>query len=227
MSRVPSDLKRERVRKSMGKLIDLTGQRFGRLVVLKRAVSDNHGAKWFCRCDCGNTLSVRAYALRSGHTVSCGCYRLEQTLSAVTTHAESGTKLHKVWRGIKWRCYDVHSPVYKYYGARGIIVCDEWIDNFENFRDWALANGYQEGLSIDRINVDGDYSPQNCRWGDAFTQMNNTRRNHFMEFQGEIHSVSEWSRLKGISVGCLFSRLRRGWSVERTLTEPARDNKRK
>lgn len=206
----------------MGKLTDLRGRKFGRLTVLERCPSDDHGTRWLCRCDCGNMTTVRAHALKSGHTVSCGCYRLEQCFSAVTTHSESSTKLHKVWRGMKWRCYDTHSAVYQYYGGRGIIVCDEWKQNYEKFRDWALENGYREGLSIDRINVDGPYSPENCRWADTYTQLNNTRRNHYLEFQGEVHSVSEWSRIVGISVGCLFSRLRRGWSVERILTEPVK-----
>lgn len=204
----------------MGKFSDLTGQKFGRLTVLERCPSDDHGAKWLCQCDCGNMTTVRAYALKSGHAVSCGCYRLDRCLSVVTTHGESGTLLHKVWRGMKDRCYDENSPAYKYYGGRGILVCSEWKDSFQSFRSWALQHGYSPGLSIDRIDVNGPYSPENCRWVDRYIQMNNTRRNHFLEFQGERHTVSEWSRIVGISVRCLFSRLRRGWSIEDTLITP-------
>lgn len=209
----------------MGKFSDLTGQKFGRLTVLERCPSDDHGAKWLCQCDCGNMTTVRAYALKSGHAVSCGCYRLDRCLSVVTTHGESGTLLHKVWRGMKGRCYDENSPAYKYYGGRGILVCSEWKDSFQSFRSWALQHGYSPGLSIDRIDVNGPYSPENCRWVDRYIQMNNTRRNHFLEFQGERHTVSEWSRIVGISVRCLFSRLRRGWSIEDTLSTPPNGNR--
>ena len=205
----------------MGKFIEIQpGTKYGRLTVLERAGSDNHGALWRCRCECGNISVVRGNALRSGRTVSCGCYRLERCIEVVSTHGQSKSKLSKVWSGMKWRCYDPNSPVYQHYGGRGITVCDEWRTSFENFQNWAMKNGYREGLSIDRIDNDGPYGPENCRWVGHEVQMNNTRRNHFIEYGGEVHTVSEWAHILGVSVGCLFSRLRRGWSDERTLSEP-------
>lgn len=158
----------------MGKLIDLTGQRFGRLVVLGRDGSDKYGsALWRCRCNCGNEVLVTSSNLR--RTNSCGCLRRELVTKRDTAHGQRFTRLYRVWQGMKTRCNTPSSTSYRWYGARGITVCDEWMNNFESFRSWALTHGYRDDLTIDRINVDGNYEPDNCRWATVAEQQHNKR----------------------------------------------------
>ena len=163
----------------MGKLIDLTGQRFGRLVVVERAGSTQRGqATWLCRCDCGNETAVVANSLRRGNTNSCGCIHSELLSSRNYKHGKRHSRLYGVWLGMKERCYNPKHNRYHRYGGRGIAVCDEWRDNFNAFYEWSVANGYDENApygecTIDRIDVDSDYCPENCRWVDLLTQRNN------------------------------------------------------
>lgn len=200
----------------MGEFINLTGQRFGRWLVLKRAENTKGTrAVWLCRCDCGNTNIVTGKDLRNGKSKSCGCLR--------TKHGGDKTKLYYVWHDMKSRCFNKNSIPFKDYGGRGITVCDEWRDSFESFRDWSMANGYVEGLTIDRIDNDGPYSPENCRWVTQKLQCNNRRGNHIIEFKGESHTISEWSDMKGIPPATLRRRLSsHNWSVEKALETPVR-----
>ena len=151
---------------------DLTGQRFGRLVALEFAGSDNGGkARWRCGCDCGNIVIVEGWHLRSGATQSCGCYRRElaaRRCSLITTngntkHGLSKSRLYFVWGNMKTRCLNPQNRAYKWYGAVGITICSEWL-NFEAFRDWALKSGYKDNLTIERKNPFLGYCPENCTW---------------------------------------------------------------
>lgn len=203
----------------MGKLIDLTGQRFGRLTVIGRAARKGKNTYWLCRCDCGAEKEISRCNLLSG-TQSCGCLRAEKTINRHITHGKSSTKLYGVWKAMLERCYEPKTERYPIYGGRGIEVCDEWRKDFKVFYDWALSHGYSYGLTLDRIEVNGAYCPENCRWVTRIEQQNNMRTNHFVTFKGQTKTIAEWSRETGIDQHVLGGRIRNGWSVERAMKEP-------
>lgn len=183
----------------MPKIKDLTGQRFGRLTVKGFSQKDRHNkGHWVCQCDCGNVVDVETHQLKSGKTKSCGCLKSEKTRERVKTHGDTGSRLYWVWAAIIQRCTNPANAAYNNYGGRGIKVCEEWQNSFETFRDWALANGYRQGQTIDRQNNNGDYCPDNCRLADRKTQNNNKRNTKQIEFMGERHSVTEWARIIGV-----------------------------
>lgn len=159
--------------------LHLEGERYGKLVVMEEAelIYSKTGKmirRWKCKCDCGNITIVRHGDLRNGSTVSCGCYNYEKE-SAAKTHGYSRTKLGNVFEGMKQRCNNPKNKNYEKYGGRGIKICTEWLNDPKKFFDWAIKNGYKEGLSIDRIDVNGNYEPDNCRWADNEAQCLNQR----------------------------------------------------
>lgn len=159
----------------MGKLIDLTGRRFCRLKVIKKDRTDRHGnARWYCLCDCGQYTVVRSDDLRRGKTLSCGCLRVG---GMHKTHGGTYTKLFRVWCSMRARCGNPNDRCFHRYGGRGIKVCEEWDTDFSSFKRWSEANGYEEGLTIDRIDNDKGYSPDNCRWTTMKVQNNNKSNN--------------------------------------------------
>lgn len=201
-------------------LIDLTGRRFGRLTVIEEGGRDNfRQALWKCKCDCGNEVDVRGYSLRVGNTQSCGCLQKEKNLELRTTHGQCHSRLYNIWCGIRNRCSLPSTSCYKYYGARGIKVCEEWND-FPVFMEWALSHGYADNLTIDRIDIDGNYCPENCRWITIQEQQRNKRSNHYIEFNGERKTLKEWADSIGIHHVSLLERLERWDSLEDALTIP-------
>ena len=203
---------------------DHTGETFGYLTVVKCiGRGKDRNPIWLCRCKCGNTCEVTARNLVHGHTKSCGCKRHEGTR---TTHGKSSSRLYGVWAGMKRRCLNPNDSEWHNYGGRGISVCDEWLE-FEPFQKWAYDNGYDPNArygecSIDRIDTDGDYSHDNCRWADYITQGNNRRGCTAITVLGETHTITEWGRINGLNPSTIRSRLHDGWEPERAVTQRTR-----
>lgn len=205
----------------MGKFIDLTGQRFGKWTVIGREQKEGvTRALWLCQCDCGKQGVVTGKDLRAGKTKSCGCTK--------TKHGGEGTTLYRIWHNMKVRCLNPNSDAYPDYGGRGITICNEWKNDFGAFREWALSNGYKDGLSIDRKENDKGYSPDNCRWTTMKEQCNNRRSNLYIEYNGEVRTAAQWAEIKGIPSNILRRRIQvLGWKVEKALETPVKKYKKR
>ncbi len=200
---------------------DLTGLRFSRLEVLGWFGEKRGAYKLYkCRCDCGNIIYTTRNSLYNGCTKSCGCYRLS-ILASHGVHHMSGTRIYRIWSLMRERCRNSKSPYYKDYGGRGISVCNEWNgkDGFEKFYKWSMANGYADDLSIDRINVNGNYEPSNCRWITLQAQNRNRRSCVYLTYKGETHILTEWAEILGIKRSTLSRRYHSGYSIEK-MFEP-------
>jgi hypothetical protein len=199
------------------KRIDRTGETYGRLTVLEHVPNapgaKDTNARWLCRCVCGTTKVVYGQDLKKGKVVSCGCWNAEKR----TKHGMSRSHIYGVWTVMRDRCNNPDNPSYHNYGGRGIQVCERW----ESFTDFLADMGERpQGYEIDRIDNNGNYEPANCRWLSKQKNLNNKRTNRFLELRGETHTIAEWSRITGLSWLTIRQRLRYGWTVERTLTEP-------
>ncbi len=198
-------------------LIDLTGKRFGKLLVLKRADSKCNPVMWVCKCDCGNELSIRGGHLREGQKQCRKCQPKNNNI----THGLYGHPLYTTWVMMRQRCQNPKSISYPNYGARGIKVCVRW-EQFENFiLDMGMPPSQLH--TLDRINNDGDYEPMNCKWATLKEQQRNTRFNRVLVYNNESKSASEWAEKLSIKVGTILNRLKLGWSVEKTLTHELRE----
>lgn len=176
-----------------------------------------------CQCECGNMKVIRFDYVINGRTKSCGCYRKDNARKQskeLETHHLSNTRLFEIHRAMKRRCYDKSTEHYNNYGARGIKVCDEWLNSLESFAKWSYANGYNDTLTIDRIDNNGNYEPNNCRWVDQQTQQNNKRNNIKIEHNGKIKTIAQWSKELNISYGKLYSRIvKKNMTIENILKE--------
>jgi len=199
----------------MRRAIDLTGQQFSRLLVLKQYIKSSRRI-CLCKCDCGNIKEIDYYHLKGGFTQSCGCLNRELK----TSHGLYKSRQYQIWADMKTRCQNPDHHQYKYYGGRGITVCERW-QKFENF--WEdMRNGYSDILTIDRIDNDGNYELANCKWSTRKEQNNNHRQGHIhlLTFQGQTKTIAGWAKFLNIGYSSLRSRIRYRWSIEKALTQP-------
>jgi len=217
----------------MGNIIDLTGRRFGRLLVIHRDGTDKwRQVKWRCLCDCGSEVNIVGSSLRNGDSQSCGCLQKESIASRQYKHGhckqkdgESTSKEYRSCANMKRRCFDVTNNQYHNYGGRGIKVCDRWKDSFENFLE--DMGECPCGMSIDRINNDRDYEPGNCRWADNHTQRVNSRNNRFrnvtmIDIDGEVRCLTDWCCIYNVGTTTVLGRLSLGWPIDKALKTPVR-----
>ena len=202
---------------------ELIGKKFGKLTVIELDHKEpyylngkiQHWKYYYrCICDCGKETIVNGSDIQSRHTQSCGCLQRVKTSKTNKTHGLSHTRIHNIWQGIKQRCLNPNRKIYKNYGGRGIQICNEWKTNFMSFYNWAMANGYNDTLSIDRINNDGDYEPSNCRWITQKEQNRNTSQNLLITYKGETHCRNEWAEILNVKSGTILSRYKRGLNLE-------------
>lgn len=200
------------------KKINMIGQKFGRLTVIEECKErDKHRHILFkCVCDCGNYVNVLGTELRNGRTKSCGCLQKEKAKEANTKHGKRNTRLYRIYYAMINRCYRINNANYINYGGRGIVVCDEWKHNFEAFYNWAI-NNYKEGLTIDRIDHDGNYEPDNCKWITYKEQNNNKRNNIKITYNGKTQTLKQWADELRVNYSTLKSRHRNKWSVKDIL----------
>ena len=198
---------------SRGVIKDISGQKFGRLLVLRATDKRMHGnVIWHCLCECGFCCDVKSGDLVSGRTKSCGCLRRDTTIRTKTKHGHAHTKISNVWVAMNQRCFNSSYKEFHNYGGRGIRVCDEWRDNFQAFYDYVsnLPHFGEKGYSLDRINNDGNYEPGNVRWATAREQCNNKRNSITLTHDGETKTFAEWAEITGISYSTIYHRVRRG-----------------
>ena len=191
----------------------LTGQVFERLTVLQ--TYKTNPTMWLCKCLCGKELYVRSSTMKSGVSKSCGCLQKEKASFARKTHGMKNTPEWKTWSSMKSRCKSTSKDAKRYFN-RGIKVCNRW-ESFENF--YSDMGNKPKGMSIERVNNDKGYEPENCIWADRFTQSRNTRKNKFIDFDGVVKTQSEWSIQFQISETTIMRRLKAGWSVKDSLTK--------
>lgn len=197
--------------------VDMTGRRYGRLLVLSRAETIKGLSRWLCRCDCGVERVVRGADLRNGSTRSCWCLGRENVIAACSTHRGSRTQLYNAWTCMRARCENPKNSNFRYYGGRGVRVCERWL-KFENFL--ADMGERPKGCTLDRIDGNGDYEPGNCRWATPTEQANNMRSNRNVTVDGETFTIAQWAKRTGLNKHLISERLRSGWSPSEAVSTP-------
>lgn len=214
----------------MRKKLDLTNKRFGKLVAIKIDGKNNCGkTMWLCKCDCGNYKSIDIHSLlRKDKTSTTTCGKCKKSMKGKKCykHGMSGTRLYRCYKLMKNRCYNTHNKRFYLYGGRGITVCDEWLgeQGSTNFINWALNNGYKDDLTLDRIDNNKGYSPENCRWATRKEQSNNLRCNKHYEFKNKLYTLTQLCELLNLDKGLIYSRLRCGWNLEKAINTPKHKN---
>lgn len=208
------------------KVKDISGNKYGRLTAIKYAgKSKGKQTMWECLCDCGNIVIVEQQNLVGGHTKSCGCFNAEEIAKRNRTHGDTKTRIYRIWHDMMYRCYSEKHDSYYLYGGKGITVCKPW-HNYNNFKKWALENGYSDDLSIDRIDGEKNYEPSNCRWATLIEQANNTNRNRIFEINGKRDTLANWCRAYNMSYSTVFGRIYDGWNIIDALTRPVQKKRR-
>lgn len=203
----------------MGKRVNLIGLRFGMLVVAGAAGVAHGAVRWRCLCNCGGEVTETSHRLMSGRRRSCGCLKLAPKRHGQARRAGARTGAYHTWASMMGRCYRPTAGGFLFYGARGIRVCERW-HRFEHFA--ADMGPRPDGATLDRVDPNRDYEPNNCRWASRLQQSRNTRRNVVIEYQGQSRCASEWAVLIGVSVTTIYARLRNGWPTEQVLSPPLR-----
>lgn len=199
----------------MGKTIDLNGKKFNRFTVLEYVgINNSRKALWLCECDCGKKVVVVGQNIRNGSSKSCGCYGSEVLNKRNVEHGLSGTRLHRIWIGMRNRCGNEKTVGYKDYGGKGVEVCSEWVSDYVSFHEWATANGYNNNLTLDRRDPEGNYEPSNCRWTTIIEQNRNKRNTIFVEINGTTKKLVEWCSEYGVSKKLAWDRHRKGKTGE-------------
>lgn len=202
----------------MGKVLDITGKIYGKLTVICFIETRKRKAHWKCNCECGKTIIVKSNSLNNGSTKSCGCKYKEANSKRLTTHGMTNSSIFNLWKGMIQRCSNPNSTHFKNYGGRGITVCNRWLD-FKNF--YSDMGEKPTNKTLDRIDVNGNYCPENCWWATAKQQANNKRNNRIITFNGKSQSLMQWSTEKGINRCTLSDRLNSlNWSIGKALTTP-------
>ena len=205
------------------KIDNFIGKRFGRLIVIKRVNNKGNNQFYLCKCDCGKEKIIQKYSLIYGKTRSCGCLRKEISSRKNKTHNMTNSRLYRIYRHIKERCFNPNSKSYKYYGSCGIVMCNEWKNDFMNFYNWAMSNGYRNDLTIERIDVNDDYCSENCKWIPQKEQSKNRRNVHLITFNGKTQSLTDWSNELNINFNTLYQRIIISkWSIEKAFMSPIR-----
>jgi len=206
----------------MGKFIDITGKRFGRLIALNRSETIKKIVYFNCVCDCGNKKKIPSHTLRNGESMSCGCYNLELYGKRNLIHNDTNSPEHRVWCKMKNRCDNKNNDAYKYYGGRGITYCERW-KVYKNFLN-DMGRKPTALHTLDRIEVNGNYCKENCRWATRYEQSVNRRNNIFYTYNGETKTVSQWFGLSDLSKSAFGYRLKKGWNIDKALNTPRLSN---
>ena len=209
---------------------NLTGLKYGRLTVIEISSKDKNGHYyWLCECDCGKIKKILGTHLLRGNIKSCGCYNSE--LASIRQKEKQiipNKRIRHIWESMKSRCYNNKNISYKNYGARGIKICDEWINKENgliNFYNWSIDNGYKDDLTIDRIDVNGNYEPSNCRWATWQKQCNNTRNNIKIEYNSEYENICYFIKKYNLNKFAIYNRLKRDWSVRDAIEKPVKERR--
>ena len=203
----------------MGHFVDISGEVFGRLTVHNVVKRNKHNQLiWRCTCECGTECEALGFLLRRGEKQSCGCLQKEAIAKVNYRHGKTRTKIYGIWRAMMQRCYDNNSHAYARYGGRGIAVCDKW-KSFDGF--YADMGDKPDGMSLERIDNNGGYTPENVVWASQKTQSNNRRSNVILEYMGRKQTMQQWADESGLKIQTIWARLNRGWSVDRAISEAA------